>query len=237
MIVPIDPIINYENTGVFYENPNIGFNGQPLPVAINPVYTLPVKPNQSLAIDDLSIDPIMSNPIKTTALPTAPILSSNVNTATSNSNTSNPIQVAQTNNAVNSVPVSVRIVVTAVNSKSPLQLANVSVNGTPTAQTDINGAVILPNVKTTDDITVSYIGYQSQTFKAGNIPAPVILETNAILLDAVSTNSGPKPVKRKTNVYLWILGLVAGGFALNEMTKDNKKTSKLGSPNVVIAKV
>jgi len=233
MIVPKDPVIDYTDfaneftaplTPVVYQpvaiNPISTYdtNSYATPIAITPQVVVPasvgnVGSNVALALEIENITPtLVNNPIQ--VAPVAPV------TATPIVNTK----------------ISVRANVT--NSKGNLALTNVAVNNIPTAKTDASGVVVLPNVNATDDITFSYIGYQSKTFKANAIPNPVVLEATSILLDPVSVNTKPlpTPVKKKSNALLWLLGIGATVYVVNEATKEKSK-SKLGSPNIVIAKI
>ena len=112
----------------------------------------------------------------------------------------------------------------------PIAFANIALNGVPTAQTNQSGIVTIPNLKPTDTLTFSYIGYDSQTYVASQIPEKITLKEGSIILNEVAITPKIKPkTAKKTN---WLLLLLLGGgtaYVYNESSKKypKKVTAKI----------
>lgn len=205
-----DGLLNVQNSPAYY-----GVNNYPIAIA--------PAPQQSVAINDelTPVVPIKNNTVNTTNPVVIPLLPSIV----PKPRIINPL--LQLNDIGAGQPINAKIIIT--DGAKPLHLANVAVNGSPKAQADLNGQVFL-SVLTSDKITISYTGYDSQTIYAGALPKTVVLK----LVVPNSNNNKPASSPKKHNWLLWFLGIGTAVVVINEAKKKPKSKEKLGNPNTVI---
>lgn len=227
----------------FGENPvpAIAFNGDPLPVAYSPQISnfeientmeqpVIIVGNQNLSTASVVATTIENGNIVITPAQTTGAV---INNAPVINNIKSVPDVKSMPNVV-ILPISIRTTTVAENLTS-LPSVNVAVNGVPTAQTDMNGQVILPNISNDAQITFSYIGYEPQTYTAGFIPSQIVMKTTSIVLPEINIKSNPIPKPKKSYGWLWLLGIGTGVYIYNNSTST--KGSKLNAPRVVVAKI
>jgi hypothetical protein len=115
----------------------------------------------------------------------------------------------------------------------PLPLANISVDGKATAQTNNNGLVTISNLAPSQIIKVTYMGLSDYVSTVGVFPGVVTMKTTAIQLDGVTIIVPKKettvPVTGTASKaglnWLWIL-LLAGTARKMYLESQKSKTVK-----------
>lgn len=223
------------------ENPIIGQAASYVPVKQEPIAVLnaiPVKPiiqsapvittgAQMMYNDEVIVStprPLQNEVVTVTNTPLAviPIKGQVLQTQQTLQATNNEAVVIPSNNSMKITSMLIDVLGKAI------AFANIAVNGVPTAQTNASGIVTIANLKPTDILTFSYIGYETQTFVASQIPEKITLKEGSIMLDdvAITPTIKPKPTK-KTN---WFLLLLLGGgtaYVINKASKSEKKPKKV----------
>lgn len=105
-----------------------------------------------------------------------------------------------------------------------LEGANVSVNGVPTAQTNANGSVQLPNIPPDATIKITHIGYEDYVKTAPNIAPIIYLQPHVEQLKEVLIVK-KKIIAPKSNNWLWWL-LAVGAFGIYQYSKTGSKVVK-----------
>lgn len=117
----------------------------------------------------------------------------------------------------------------------PLPIANISVDGKATAQTDYNGKFTIYNLLPTAIVRVSYMGMGDYSAVASQFPSKIQLKTTAIALEGVTINVPKKdttvayatPVaKAGMSWLLWVAVLAAGYKGMQYFKDDKPKTVK-----------
>lgn len=117
----------------------------------------------------------------------------------------------------------------------PLPIANISIDGKATAQTDYDGNFTIPNVLPTSIVRVTYMGMGDYAAVASQFPSKVQLKTTAIQLEGVTIIVPKKdttvpytaPVAKAGMSWLLWIALLAAGYKGMQYFKDDKpKTVK-----------
>ena len=117
---------------------------------------------------------------------------------------------------------------------NPFYDANIAINDIATARANSNGVFSIKNINPFDTITVSYVGYTNQVFKANALPKQIRFpQPQGEQLQAVVITPKPKPKpalipEKETNWYLW------GGVGLLAIIAYKQFS---GSSKVVKAKI
>ena len=89
--------------------------------------------------------------------------------------------------------------------------ANIAIDGIPTAQTNENGYVILPNVPATATVKITYVGYEDYIVAATAVPTKVVMKSSGEQLPELTIIGKKKP---ESNTWAWLLlgAVVVGGI-------------------------
>lgn len=166
-----------------------------------------------------SVNPFMTLTPKSSYFPTTPIFTT-------------PIPVAPV--FTNTMKITVRANVLDEYG-DPLPIANISIDGKATAQTDYNGNFTIPNVLPASTVRVTYMGMSDYTAIASQFPSKIQLKTTAIQLEGVTiivpkkdtTAPYAAPVaKAGMSWLLWVAVLAAGYKGMQYFKDDKPKTVK-----------
>lgn len=208
-----DTLINPRDVDYIFQESNIS-GGQATvdvsvyePIKITPITFEPMIPIMTLT-PETSYFPI-TQPLFTTPIPVAPVFTSTM-------------KITVRANVIDEYG-------------DPLPIANISIDGKATAQTDYDGNFTIPNVLPTSIVRVTYMGMGDYAAVASQFPSKIQLKTTAIQLEGVTIIAPKKdttvpysaPVaKAGMSWLLWVAVLAAGYKGMQYFKDDKPKTVK-----------
>jgi hypothetical protein len=202
-----------------YDVPSINFNTKP-------IYSLP-KPTLEMELyPSIRVFDYFNPKPAVTPTPILPKIVTSVLAPVLPKVITQPVAIkpAVVNIPMAGLPPKKTITFTVKDKDATIREANIAVDGVPTAKTDINGKVTLPNIPISAAIKVTYVGYDDYDSTASTIPSVVILKEGVQMLnELVIENNYKKP---KSNAWLWWLAGAVGAFGIYKYSNKGTKVVK-----------